>query len=101
MLHLDEICLDDINIKTDVCLRMPYGIYTIMNLYLEQLPPFQKICYYSLYCGFILQSDLNMTMFLFLSAFTSSAVSLLLTKKVYVFFFIVCMLQSSVLMSSA
>jgi len=37
MFHLDEISLDDINIKTDVCLHMPYGIYTTMNLYLEQL----------------------------------------------------------------
>jgi len=54
------------------------------------------------YCDFVQHPDLkDMTMYLVLSALTSSPFSLLATTTASAFFFIVCMLQPNILTSSA
>ena len=51
------------------------------------LPLFHRNCYQSSYCDFILHSSSDMTMYLVLSPFSASPISLLVTNKVPVFLY--------------
>jgi hypothetical protein len=65
------------------------------------LPQFQKIFYVSLYCFFFLQSVHETWRYTFISsAFSSTAITLIVINKVYAFLFIACNFSSSSLKSS-